>query len=353
MSSSKLQRLLRLVQLLQSGRSYRASDLARACGVSRRTVFRDLELLRASGLEVLYDPLEGRYRLLGEVLLPSANFTLEEALALLTLCHELGDHQGVPLWGAAHRAALKLESVLPAHLRQQLAQLSPAIHIRLEARNPLNQKQHVLQQLLRAWSRRQAVRIHYDSLADGGPILTKLHPYCILFSRRSWYCIGRSSLHRATRTFNLGRIQHLELLEERYRIPAGFSLRRYLRNAWHLIPEPGPDQHVHLRFQPLVARNVAEVQWHPTQRTRFNPDGTLDFWVRVSGLWEISWWVMGYGDQVEVLAPEKLRQMICQRVQNLARLYRLAPTSPPMRPHLPTKTPATRSSSDPTAKGKK
>ena len=38
-----------------------------------------------------------------------------------------------------------------------------------------------------------------------------------------------------------------------------FSIDRYLGNAWHLIPEPGPDVEVLVRFEKLVARNVAEV----------------------------------------------------------------------------------------------
>jgi len=59
--------------------------------------------------------------------------------------------------------------------------------------------------------------------------------------------------------------------------------------AWHLIPEPGPDREVLVRFDKMVAQNVAEVVWHKTQRLSFNPDGTLDFRVTVSGLGEISW----------------------------------------------------------------
>jgi len=33
---------------------------------------------------------------------------------------------------------------------------------------------------------------------------------------------------------------------------------------------------------------------------------------RVDGLNEITWWILGYGDQVEVLAPKALRQRIAQ-----------------------------------------
>ncbi len=45
MDVSRIHRLLRLITLLQSGRGYTATDLARELEVSRRTVFRDLNVL--------------------------------------------------------------------------------------------------------------------------------------------------------------------------------------------------------------------------------------------------------------------------------------------------------------------
>ncbi|MFH1268497.1 MAG: WYL domain-containing protein, partial [Planctomycetota bacterium] len=97
---------------------------------------------------------------------------------------------------------------------------------------------------------------------------------------------------------------------------------RYLRNAWHLIPEPGPDREVVVRFDKLVAENVAEVAWHKMQRLEFQPDGCLDFHVTVSGLREISWWILGYGDRAEVVRPPELRRLVARHVARLARQYR-------------------------------
>jgi predicted DNA-binding transcriptional regulator YafY len=34
------------------------------------------------------------------------------------------------------------------------------------------------------------------------------------------------------------------------------------------------------------------------------------------------WWILGYGDQAEVLAPEELRQMVAGRATRLAALYK-------------------------------
>ena len=76
-----------------------------------------------------------------------------------------------------------------------------------------------------------------------------------------------------------------------------------------------------MRFAPLVARNVAEVVWHKTQRLVPGDDGSLDFHVRVAGLDEISWWILGYGDQAEVLKPLALRHLIAERAQRLVNLY--------------------------------
>jgi proteasome accessory factor B len=295
--------------------------LAQECGVSKRTIFRDLELLRASNVPLCFDEERQQYGMEGSVFLPATNFTPEEALALIVLCHELGDRSGLPFLHSARSAAVKLESTLPGRLRDQLREIAPTVHIHREPNNPLTDKRPVYEHLVESLGKRRCVRILYRSLHDKQEIRTKLSPYRLFFSRRSWYIVGRSSLHRSTRTFNLGRVAEIETLDESYKIPHGFSVERFLRNAWHLIPEPGPDREVTIRFSPQVAQNVAEVTWHKTQELQFNADGSLDFRVTVSGLNEISWWILGYGDQAEVLEPPELRKLIVNRVEKMKEVY--------------------------------
>jgi len=310
-----------VIGLLQTPTGYNVEGLAQACGVSRRTIFRDLDTLRKSGVPLRFDEQAQRYRISDAYYLPPTNFTAEEALSLIVLCHELGNHSGLPFFGPARSAAVKLESSLPAQLREQLRSVADAVQIQPPPRNPLAGQRPIYEHLLEAISRRQCVRITYDSLTEWTKIRTKLNPYRLFFSRRSWYVVGRSSIHRSTRTFNVGRVLDLELLDEHYRIPRGFSIERYLRNAWHMIPERGRDQRVLVRFGKMVAKNVAEVAWHKTQEVEFRDDGTLDFRATVSGLNEISWWVLGYGDQAEVLQPAELRRIVAERAKRMARQY--------------------------------
>jgi proteasome accessory factor B len=317
----RLQRLLRLIHLLQSGKGYRIDGLAQECGVCRRTVFRDLGVLRDAGVPLRLDEQRGEYVIPGAAHLKPSDFTPEEAMALLLLCHELGGEPGLPFLGPALTAAVKLENHLPARLRERLRAAAHAVRIEPPPRNPLVGRAQVFEQLLDAAVARRCVRIRYQSLAEEQHIGTRLSPYQLLFSQRSWYVIGRSSLHRGVRTFNLSRIAEVTPLEETFAVPRRFSLQRHLRNAWRLIAEPGPDREVVVRFSRLVAQNVAEIVWHRTQQITPNADGTLDYRVRVSGLGEISWWIMGYGDQAEVLQPPELRRLIAQRAAKMVEVY--------------------------------
>ncbi|MBN1394245.1 MAG: YafY family transcriptional regulator [Pirellulales bacterium] len=321
MNLVRIHRLLELIGLLQAGRGYNAEGLAQACGVSRRSIFRDLDLLRQSGVPVAFDEQHQCYRIPGACLLPPTNFTPEEALALLVLCHELGDGRGLPFLGPARSAAVKLESALPARLRDQLRNVIAAVRIQATPNNPLEGRKPVYEQLLDAIAHRRSVRIRYNSLQEEKEISTRLSPYRMFFSRRSWYVVGRSSIHRAKRTFNLARILQIEPLEDRFQVPRGFSIERYLRNAWHMIPERGRDRDVVVRFDKPVAQNVAEVNWHKTQRLEFQDDGSLIFRATVSGINEISWWILGYGDQAEVLKPPELRKLVAGRAGRMAERY--------------------------------
>ena len=114
MNVKRITRLLKLLELLQSGSGQNADGLAKACGVSRRTVFRDIEALRAAGVPVAFDEDHDRYSIPGTYFLPPINFTPAEALSLVALANELGRSDRLPFYEPAHAAARKLEEQLAA-----------------------------------------------------------------------------------------------------------------------------------------------------------------------------------------------------------------------------------------------
>ncbi len=321
-SISKIRRMLKLIERLQTGGVCNSKDLAEFCGVSRRTIFRDLRMLQDSGLPVLYDEERQGYWMTTASFLPPTDLTLAETLALIVLSRSLGrEDQGLPFFQAARDASLKLVSNLPGNLQHEIGELADVIDVRLSRHNPLDDAQPHHELLMRAITDRRSVRLTYNSLFEQKELRTLFSPYRLFFARRSWYAIGRSSVHRAVRTLHLGRIVSAEVTEDTYEIPPRFSLARYLGNAWHMIRERGKRTDVTIRFQPRVATNVAEVTWHKTQSVTWNDDGTMDFRVTVDGLKEISWWILGYGEQAEVLEPKELRDMIVGHAQGMIDRY--------------------------------
>lgn len=327
--SARLPRLLLIIETLQSGRLYNSQELATLCGVSRRTVFRDIAALQQAGLSILQDEARQGYYLPHRLAFPHSELSLSEALSLVLLCQELGGSEvGGPFQSAARSASQKICRSLPTHIRELVGEVAELMSIDLDAEPASRESQSNYELVLRALLERRQLQIDYQDPPAEGRSSTVLDIYRVIFRRHGWYVVGRSSLHREVRVVPLGRIERAEALNTHYEIPPRFSLERFLGNAWHLQRDPqGPSQVV-IRFAPSVAQRVAEVRWHKTQITTFLPDGRLEFRVTVDGLKEIAWWILGYGDQAEVIQPPALRDRIRDHAQHMLARYSEPPVEP-------------------------
>src|SRR5262245_37725176 len=129
MNHQRITRLLKLLQVLQAGSGSDAEGLAKSCGVSRRTIFRDLESLRAAGVPLKFDNVDDRYSIESAFFLPPTNFTAEEALAIIALASKITTGERLPFSEPARQAAIKLEGSLPAPLREELRDITRSIQI--------------------------------------------------------------------------------------------------------------------------------------------------------------------------------------------------------------------------------
>ena len=323
----RVKRLLTIMQMCQYGRP-KASELADICKTHKRTIFRDFSILRKLGVIISTNVNTAQVHISEPVYLPPMQLTVEEAFTMLTLCFEAAKGPKFPFMDSAGDAIYKLLGTFPPHIIDRLRPLGSTLLIRKSPMNSHDGSKAVFNYVRESMVKRKAIRIRYKSPSEPDDFFTLLYPYQIMFARRAWYVIGRSSLHRQTRTFHIGRILQIEETDNPYQVPRGFSIERYLGNAWCLIPEQGPDSDVVVRFSKQVAQNVSEVSWHHTQKiVKRQSDGSIDFHVRVSGLNEISWWILGYGKEAEVLQPQALRDKIKGHVVEMYKKYVTGETS--------------------------
>ena len=324
MNVSKVYRIIRLITLLQGRRGYTAAELARELEVSRRTIFRDLNMLEMAHIPYYFDNQSGGYSISKHFFLPPLNFTLSESLVLLLLTRRLSGADKLPLLSEGARAATKIESTLPASIRDEVGDIISGLHVNFGAFAKHENLDETFDLLAGAIAKKKTCRILYKSLYEQEQIKTTLHPYRMVFQGRAWYLLAHSSMHNQQRTFKLSRIAKLTVLDKTFRRPKDADSKnpkKHFGDAWSMIPE-GKVYNVHLHFEPMVASNVAEVQWHHSQQVTGNDDGSIEFRVQVDGLREISWWILGYGDQVEVISPAPLRKKLAASANALAAKYR-------------------------------
>lgn len=327
MSITRLYRLLHLITLLRSGRRYDADALAAESGVSRRTIFRDLNILDAAGIPYYFDEQAQAYAIRQSFFLPAINLTVDEALALVLASRKMIGQMPLPLFQQASRAAVKIESSLPKAIQDHCGSILDRLDVRWPAIAEDRDLDATFHHIRTAIEGQRKIRMLYESLYDaanrdplGKTIDTTVSPFRLVFIHRAWYLIGHSSYHGEIRTLKLSRIRKADVLEEMFAANDEFSLEAYLGDAWIMIPE-GQRHRIELLFSPKVARNVAEVQWHHTQDCSFLDDGRLKFTATVDGLNEISWWILGYGDQVRVIKPTKLADMIKKTAHAVSKIY--------------------------------
>jgi proteasome accessory factor B len=294
---------------LQAEKNYSANDLSKIFGISRRTFFRDLKELQAVGIPCRYNSSSGGYSMAPEFYLPPVDFNLTEALSLLLLVHKARTAVTFPFKKAALIAALKIENNLPANIRKYCDTALKHISSRPIPHVSTPNLDKIFAQLHNAISKKQKVKIKYNSFYEKQVIETELSPYHLMHNKRAWYVMGLSAMHNSVRTFKLNRIAQIAILDKCFVEDETFDPEEQLSKAWSMIPE-GRIYNIKLRFMPKVAGNVTEVRWHSTQKVTHNPDGSAIMEFRVDGLNEICWWILGYGDQVQVLAPKAMRKKI-------------------------------------------
>ena len=315
MKTTRISRVLRIITTIQSGQCYTLDALSNMLDVSRRTVFRDLEQMKKAGIPCHCDRKTCCYSINPEFLLPPMNLNSQEALSLLLLV-KARDLIHIPFGYSFLQATLKIAGNLPEKIRQSCDTILRNISIRANPQIRSDFLNDILVQLFKAILKKQVVNIHYYSPQERKAIVTDLSTYHLRYGGNTWHVIGKSTFHNRVHAFRLNQIKELKLINKCFIEDKEFDINDYLGRAWSTTPECML-YHVKLKFLPEVAHSVAEVRWHSTQTVTFGEDGSAIIEFHVDGVNEIIWWVLSYGDKVQVLAPRILRKRIAEIANNM------------------------------------
>ena len=217
--TNRTERLIQMEQLLFRNISgLRAVELAEACGVDRRTIYRDLSLLNDVGVPIFQK--DGRFCLEREQYLATIRLSFNETIALL-LAASMSVHENPHLSSAMAKLSQALPDPVAAHANV-LTQMTQ--HPTSDA-----QRVEVLDLITRAWAEQRCIRLWYIS-RDGSRAREREVSIYFIEPRPDGavYIVGYDSLSQRVRAFKLNRKQRVEVQQTTYQMPFHFDTKRYL-----------------------------------------------------------------------------------------------------------------------------
>ena len=198
-------RLLKLLSLLQTRRDWPGGELAERLGVSGRTIRRDVERLRDLGypVDAVTGPAGG-YRLEAGTAMPPLLLDDDEAVAIAVGLRTAAGASVTGIEETSIRALVKLEQVLPSHLRRRVNALGSVLAT-LPASGPMVDPE-ALTAIAAACRERERLRFAYRSREDEE---TRRHvePHSLVNLGRRWYLVAWDCEREAWRTFRVDRME--------------------------------------------------------------------------------------------------------------------------------------------------
>jgi predicted DNA-binding transcriptional regulator YafY len=197
-------RALRLLSLLQSRPSWTGPQLAERMGVTTRSIRRDVERLRSLGYPVnAQKGTVGGYQLGAGQALPPLLLDDEEAVAVAVSLRLAAGGTVAGASEAALRALTKLDQVLPAKLRSEIAAILASTDM---LGNPGTEVDgEALLALAKCCRDRRRATFAYTA-RDGAATERRVEPVRLVATGRRWYLMAWDLEREDWRTFRLDRM---------------------------------------------------------------------------------------------------------------------------------------------------
>ncbi|RNG22207.1 helix-turn-helix transcriptional regulator [Streptomyces botrytidirepellens] len=229
-----MQRILALLAVLQSGKTFTGEELAARLDVPPRTLRRDINRLRGYGYPVETQPGPGGYyRLTAGRTMPPLLLDDDEAIATLLGLAALGatgDAREGSVDDAAIRAYGKVDQYLPKRLRPRLAALRTSLETTPTPTPSISAE--TMSTLAEAIAHERVVTFHYVG-ADGTATTRNVEPYRQIHLLLRWYLLGWDTGKEDWRVFRIDRVSELQAQSGRFApraLPAGTGVD-YLRQG--------------------------------------------------------------------------------------------------------------------------
>lgn len=316
---------MNVLTILQAKGRVTAPALAEACGVSVRTIYRDVDALSAAGVPVYADRgVEGGYRLLDGYQVRLNGLSSQEAEALF-FAGLPGAAAELGLGAAMAAAETKLLAALPRDLRQS----AERVRARFLLDNPpwFERAEDVphLAKVAKAIWQQNRLTFQYESWK--GQKTRLVDPLGVVLKAGAWYLAGR--VDGSVRTYRIARMTKMDVRAETFTRPVEFDLAAYWQQATERLNAELSDRSAIIRVSPqglkILPHTVNPYVW---KRAIVEPEADSKGWRMVTlpvGKDALAQYdLLRLGAEIEVIEPLQLRAQMAATAARLADIYEVA-----------------------------
>ncbi|MBU8932370.1 MAG: YafY family transcriptional regulator [candidate division Zixibacteria bacterium] len=315
MGMPKYDRLLHILNLLRSRKNLNATSLAKECGVTERSIYRDILALSEANVPIYYD---NGYKLASSNFLPPLNFDLDEYQCLRLALESSPLKQTDKYSKLINLIAAKVEAGLPEAVRMEKKFSPPTTHVSIATSVAQDQEEAFFETIEGAISRYRCLDMNYEGISSGTTHRI-VEPYFMIFRGRAFYFVAYCRLRDDFRTFRVDRITDLTVTDDEFKLRTNVNAETYFDGSWELYS--GEPVEVVARLTGAAARVVLTSTHHPDEIVEKTDEGKVIYRVVTRGIEEIQRWLLGFGSEVEVLEPQELRDSMRQVGEELVKSY--------------------------------
>ena len=141
-----------------------------------------------------------------------------------------------------------------------------------------------------------------------------LSPLGLLFGEKIYLVAIEDNKGGEPFTYLLHRFQNLKLTNKKFD-SNGFDLREFAKKSFGVFQ--GKIYNVKLNFDATAAEDASNYNFHPTQKGKWEKDGSYTVTFKASGDKHIIWNLFKWGDTVKIIAPKELKKKYKEYLQKV------------------------------------
>jgi len=309
-------------------------DLIDEMGVCKRTILRDMSVLRKAGIPIsTYQNEHDANRTWWRI---DRSFSVNqqlilnptEILSFMLTQKFLAPLTGTLLGEAITSAMQKIKVLLPRSVQGHFSELEDQVFVKSVGRPDYSHHRGLIDLLNRAIAEETVLDVHYRPTPPQAEIRSEFHPYGLVLYGTNLYLVGYVASRGGLRVFKVSRIAAATPRDKRFSRPLDFSLEEYLDKGFGIFASTGRRMPVGVSFTGWAATNVREQQWHHTQKIVHDDGHEVVAEFFLGDMREFKRWVLGFGRCAEVLSPDSLREEIRTEISEMSQAYACPRVSP-------------------------